>query len=269
MFKASTRMADSDHPTLDGVESTETPTIPATGSTTAHGSADLVQTLLEDRRMKIMGAHELDVGKWTCFLAPQLTRKALQAFAATPTTQSGSYADVKAAILRRYDINEETYQQRFRAATCKSGESYQELAVRLSDLLAKWMAKYKDDPQKVLEQIAIEQLINKLPRSVQIYVREHKPATVMKAGALADDYVRARRPLSERTPESMDRETQAQWKTDKPVRCQYCSSWGHTAKEMQEVVSRQTSTKAGKDCRQGYRQDRGDGTNDNPKEDRA
>ena len=79
-------------------------------------------------------------------------RKGLQAFAATPTTQSGSYADVKATILRRYDINKETYRQRFQAATCKSRKSYQELAaaVRLLNLLSKWMAKHKDDPQKVL-----------------------------------------------------------------------------------------------------------------------
>ena len=306
MFKANKRVADSDHPTLDGAESTETSTVPVTGTPAAPGSADLIQRLLEDRRTmqatlnalislversqplggttasgtrpdsgarrgsskpvltkfskatddieaylttfeRIMVAHEIDGGQWTCFLAPQLTGKALQAFAATPTTQSGSYADVAAAILRRYDnINEETYTQRFRAATCKLGESYQELAVRLSDLLAKWMAKHKDDQQKVLKQVAIEQLINKLPRSVQIYVRERKLETVMKAGELADDYVRARRPLLECMPESMDQDTQAQWKTDKPVRCQYCNSRRHTAKECRKLSADRPLLEPGK-----------------------
>ncbi len=78
----------------------------------------------------------------------------------------------RAAILVRYDINDETYRQRFRAASCKDGETYQELAVRTLDLLNKWM---KDDPQKILEQIATEQLLGKMTREIQIYVRERKP----------------------------------------------------------------------------------------------
>ena len=34
-----------------------------------------------------------------------------EAFAAIPDATSGSYEDVKAAILVRYDINDETYRQ--------------------------------------------------------------------------------------------------------------------------------------------------------------
>ena len=144
---------------------------------------------------RLMTAHHVDTGRWAYLLAPQLTGKAQQAFAAIPATSSGDYSSVKEAILRRYDINEETYRRRFRAAVCAEEESYQELAVRLIDLLTKWMKDYKSDPKKVLEQIAIEQLLTTLPRDVQIHVRERKTETVLQAGQLADNYVRARRPL--------------------------------------------------------------------------
>ena len=54
-------------------------------------------------------------------------------------------------ILKRYDDSEETHRQRFKSATCKEGETYQELAVRLTDLLDKWMKENKADPVKVLQ----------------------------------------------------------------------------------------------------------------------
>ena len=53
-------------------------------------------------------------------------KKAQQAYVAMPTTEAGQYDQVKAAILRRYDINAETYWQRFREATRKGEESYHE-----------------------------------------------------------------------------------------------------------------------------------------------
>ena len=86
---------------------------------------------------RLMTAHYVDTARWAYMLAPQLTGKAQQAFAAMPSTSSGSYDQVKTAILRRFDISEETYRQRFRGASCKEGKSYRELAVRLSDLLDK------------------------------------------------------------------------------------------------------------------------------------
>ncbi len=133
---------------------------------------------------------------------------------------SGSYED---AILVRYDINDETYRQRFRAASCKDGETYQELAVRTLDLLNKY---YKDDPQKILEQIATEQLLGKMTREIQIYVRERKPESAMQAGGLADDYVQ---PLRDGT--------KVQEKTESSTRCQYCEKRGHTAKECRKAAA--------------------------------
>jgi hypothetical protein len=56
-----------------------------------------------------MAAYEVVREKWTYHLAPQLTSRAQQAFAALPVGESKSYDSVKAAILARYNINEEEY----------------------------------------------------------------------------------------------------------------------------------------------------------------
>ena len=61
-----------------------------------------------------MEAYEITRGKWPVLLAPQLTGKAQQAYAALGSEDSKDFIKVKEAIFKCYDINEETYRHRFR-----------------------------------------------------------------------------------------------------------------------------------------------------------
>jgi broad specificity phosphatase PhoE len=63
----------------------------------------------------------------------------------------GDYDELKRAILRRYDINEETYRQRFRSYRKETEESYAELAIRLTDLFNKWVQLRKKTREEVAE----------------------------------------------------------------------------------------------------------------------
>ena len=65
---------------------------------------------------RMMVVYELDRARWAFKLAPQLMGKAQKAYAAMATEDAGDYDPVKTTILKWYDINEETYRQRFRAA---------------------------------------------------------------------------------------------------------------------------------------------------------
>ena len=55
---------------------------------------------------------------------------------------ASEYECLKAAILKRYNINEDTYRVRFRAVAQKPEEGYAEMATRILDLLRKWMRVY-------------------------------------------------------------------------------------------------------------------------------
>ena len=55
---------------------------------------------------RTMSAFKVPREQWVYKLAPQLTGKAQQAFAAMETAGADKYDDVKAAILLRYNINE-------------------------------------------------------------------------------------------------------------------------------------------------------------------
>ena len=68
-----------------------------------------------------------------------------------------------------------------------------EFAVRLSDLMDKWMQGC-DNMEAVKDKLVMEQLIKTLPSYVRIWVKERKPKTSKEAGECADDYFQARGP---------------------------------------------------------------------------
>ena len=107
---------------------------------------------------RLMLAYEIDTSRWAFLLAPQLTGKAQQAYAAMSQSNSSKYEEMKTAILCRYDINEETYRQRFRSAKQRGGETPVELATRLRDLADKWL-KGCDSKDKVVDVIVKEQFL--------------------------------------------------------------------------------------------------------------
>ena len=88
---------------------------------------------------RIMAAHKISKDQWPYHLAPQLTGKVQLAFAAMSSTEAKDYDTIKAAVLTRYDINEEAYQQRFCSAAKQRDKTYCDLSICLNDLQNKWM----------------------------------------------------------------------------------------------------------------------------------
>ena len=142
-----------------------------------------------ERMMRVYGVKQ---DRWAFKLAPQLTGRTQQAYATLNVDDAAQYKQVKAAILRRYDINEETYRQRFRTMRKKEGEAYVELAIRLQDLLKKWVAEC-ETVEAVLQKVTTEQLLNTMRAELKIWVGERKPKSASEAGQLAADYMQARR----------------------------------------------------------------------------
>ena len=137
---------------------------------------------------RIMEAHKVGKERWAHYLAPQLTGRAQLAFAALPTADSGKYDSIKAAILQRYDINEEAYRRRFRTTARGAGETNREYAVKLMDLQRKWLKEHTTTVEQMQEAIGLEQFLNSLPTEKRVWVYEKKPKTCVEAGELADEY---------------------------------------------------------------------------------
>ena len=143
---------------------------------------------------RIMQAFEVAKKRWSYKLAPQLSGKAQQAYAAMERHKADDYEEVKKAILQRYNITEETYRQRFRSARRSEGETYQNLAFRLSDMAQKW-TKECGTIEQLLDKMVMEQLLKSLPEETRIWVHERKPSTSDEASQWADDHGQARRSM--------------------------------------------------------------------------
>ena len=113
--------------------------------------------------------------------------KVQQAYAAMAAEDTCDYDQLKAAIVQRYSITEETYRVCFRSVACSREESYTEMVTRVMDLAQMWMWKWAD-VDELWEAIAVEQLLNSMPVELCFWVRERKPRIVAEAGRLADDY---------------------------------------------------------------------------------
>ena len=104
--------------------------------------------------------------------------------------KSKEFKEVKQANLKRYNINEETY--RFQNTKKKTDESYGEAAVRLKDLSAKLLKPTERTKEDLVNIIIQEQLVNAMPKELQLRVRERKPKTSEDAATLPDDIISAR-----------------------------------------------------------------------------
>ena len=111
-------------------------------------------------------------------IALQLTGKAQQAYAAMKAKDAGNYQLVKEAILRRNNISEQTYRQRFRDAVMKKDKMVSELNVRLTDLFLKWTKGCKTVEQ-LGDLMILEQLVNALQTEVRVWVMERMPKLVL------------------------------------------------------------------------------------------
>ena len=170
-----------------------------------------------------MVAYEIEKTRWAFILAPHLTGKAQKAYMAMAAEDVVHYHLIKEAILKRYDISEETHRRKFRARVRGKGESYSELATSLMDLVQKWLAECKTK-EEVLERMAVEQFLTNVPEDVRVWVRERKPTTCKAAGQWADEYQQAR---SEPTATPVKTAAVPKKQEQQPKRCHTCLQTGH------------------------------------------
>ncbi|XP_028437739.1 uncharacterized protein LOC114558153 [Perca flavescens] len=94
--------------------------------------------------------------------------------------------EVKSAVFAKYDINPETYRQRFRSLEVNPDESPKELYARLKELYAKWIQPKGKTIQEIGEIIIFEQYLRMVSPELQVWIREHDTDSAMEAARLAD-----------------------------------------------------------------------------------
>ena len=189
---------------------------------------------------RLMTVYGIDEERWAIKLASQLSGRAQQAYAALSADVAGDYKRVKKAILRRCDISEETYRQRFRATRRKENEAYSELATRLQDLAGKWLADC-DSVQTIMDKLVMEQMLDVMPANLRIWLCERKPTSVAETGSMADDYLSARTRKQPAQPKPDIEKKEVPGKETR--RCHLCQQVGHIAANCRERQRSETDAR--------------------------
>jgi len=130
---------------------------------------------------------------WAIHLIPLLTGKARSAFVAMAPAFTSDYDKVKEVILKKYEINPETYRLRFRSLSTDTEESPTELYIRLKDLFSKWVQLDVSSKTEIMETLVLEQYMRVLYPEVRIWVKERNPSTAGEAADLVESYIAARK----------------------------------------------------------------------------
>ena len=146
--------------------------------------------------------------QWAIRLIPLLTGKARAAFVAMDPAYTQDYDQLKQAVLKKYEVNRDSYHQRFRSLDVPPGESPHELYTRLKDLFSKWVSYSSASKDDIREMVVLEQYLRVLHTDVKIWVKERDPDTAEEAAVLVDTYVAAHKGSENCTADFLSRTPQ-------------------------------------------------------------
>uniref|UniRef100_A0AAR2J536 SCAN box domain-containing protein n=1 Tax=Pygocentrus nattereri TaxID=42514 RepID=A0AAR2J536_PYGNA len=129
---------------------------------------------------------------WALHLIPLLEGKARAAYVAMDAEDACDYQKVKSAVLRKYEINKETYRQRFRDCAVRANETPRELYTRLKGLYEKWMTPREITKEQIGDTIIMEQDLKMVNPELHSWLIERSPISTDQAVTLAEAYIAAR-----------------------------------------------------------------------------
>ncbi|XP_065454470.1 uncharacterized protein LOC122172930 isoform X1 [Chrysemys picta bellii] len=135
--------------------------------------------------------HQVDPADRLRVLTPLLDPKAVALYRQLEEAEKGDYELFKKALLREFGLTPEMYRERFRSQDKTPEISYLQLAVRMEGYASKWAdgAQTKEDLVKLL---VLEQLYERCPSDLRLWLRDKKPENPRHAGRLADEFVKSR-----------------------------------------------------------------------------
>ena len=186
-----------------------------------------------------------------------------------PSDEALQYDVLKKALLKRYEMTEERFRNKFRHTKPEQGETAHQFVARLQRYLNRWVdmsgcvKKYKD----LADLLIIEQFVNTCSAEMALFLRERVPKNISEMVKLVEQYLEAhgislqerRKPMkkpSGHSQKSKNPSKTEQKETDKKEgRCYVCQKQGHLAKDCRQAKSQpqlKTHTESSK-CNYGRR----------------
>ncbi|KAJ1136959.1 hypothetical protein NDU88_003372 [Pleurodeles waltl] len=127
--------------------------------------------------------------KWVMHLAPFLSKEAKTIYQALPYNTTHDYDRLKDAILNHVGISEESYREKFRNLTFRTGARPRMVAHQLHDWGKKWLKPEIRSPAEIVELIVLEQFIQILPTGASEWLSHQQVWSLDSAIQLIEIYL--------------------------------------------------------------------------------
>ena len=128
--------------------------------------------------------------EWATNLSSLLQGKALDVYSRLSATEAIDYDKVSDGLLKRCQLTEESFRQKFRSSKQETSETAGQFGVRLSNYLSRWMEtdKVPENYEGLRDLILREQFLSVSNRNLVLFLKERKIKSVNELVELAEQY---------------------------------------------------------------------------------
>jgi len=131
--------------------------------------------------------------QWAVYLSALLKGRALEVYSRLPIEDAQDYDTLKDALLKRFNLTEEGFKQKFKTAKSETNEAPAQFITRLKSYLMRWieLANVKKDFEGITNLVIKEQYLETCSLQLAVFLRERKPADLDQLAKLAEQYLEA------------------------------------------------------------------------------
>jgi hypothetical protein len=176
--------------------------------------------------------------EWATDLSTLMTGKALETYYRLPREDSKDYDKVKEALLKRYQLTEEGFRNKFYKAKAEVGETAVQFMARLENYFFRWIElTHIEKTYEGLRNLVLhEQFLDACHKDLKLFLRERNLKTIKEVVETADRYLEAHGgAISDRTTsgegkkDTSDKPKSSPRQQSKKVKCFSCGDEGHIA----------------------------------------
>ena len=130
---------------------------------------------------------------WSVNLSLLLTGKGLQVYTSMPQEYAEDYPALKAALLKRYELTEEGFRNKFRLSKPEKGETVFQFVSRLSRYFKRWteLSEISKTFTALQDLMIWEQFLSACSTDMALFLRERVPKDIPEMTKLAEQFLEA------------------------------------------------------------------------------
>ena len=133
-----------------------------------------------------------DKSNWALQISSLLTGRALDVYARLSSDKATDYQEIKAALLKNYNLTEEGYRTKFRMTKPEDNENPEQFITRIGNYLDKWIQTAAATNYNLLKTLIIkEQFLDMCPKNVAIYLNESPTVNIKDLCERAERFLQA------------------------------------------------------------------------------